>query len=166
MTFAIDAFFSKQLDYVRLRARFGTDKKFDLFSVHYVIENNKRVFRNPQFHFDVLFIWYFYSVDTDEYKNSATRMWLTRSEMSEDCLYLNIWTRTGNLTALEDDMPMLESSALFGPKGGRPVMVWIHGGSLTRGSISPEVYNGAYLASMVSGLRTIHDSKETCIYVG
>ncbi|THD22977.1 Acetyl cholinesterase [Fasciola hepatica] len=89
------------------------------------------------------------SPESHEFKNSATRMWLTRSEMSEDCLYLNIWTRASNLTVLEDNIPMLESSALFGPKGGRPVMVWIHGGSLTRGAISLEVYNGAYLASMM-----------------
>jgi para-nitrobenzyl esterase len=44
-------------------------------------------------------------------------------KQSEDCLYLNVWT---------------------GAKDGekRPVMVWIHGGALTRGSGSTRVYDG------------------------
>ena len=44
-------------------------------------------------------------------------------QMSEDCLSLNIWT----------------------PKGARnaPVMVWIHGGSLTIGAGSQALYDGA-----------------------
>ena len=46
----------------------------------------------------------------------------------EDCLYLNVWT-----TAASDDEP-------------RPVMVWIHGGALTRGSGSHPAYDGASLA--------------------
>lgn len=46
---------------------------------------------------------------------------------SEDCLYLNVWT------AAE-------------AKEKRPVMVWIHGGALTRGSGSIDTYNGAALA--------------------
>lgn len=46
---------------------------------------------------------------------------------SEDCLSLNIWTA--------------------GQKGDRkPVMVWIHGGALTRGSGAVEVYDGSKLA--------------------
>ena len=47
--------------------------------------------------------------------------------MSEDCLYLNVWT-AGNA----------------GDK--RPVMVWIHGGAWTRGSGSTPTYDGAALA--------------------
>jgi para-nitrobenzyl esterase len=47
--------------------------------------------------------------------------------MSEDCLYLNVWT-----------------AAKAGDK--RPVMVWIHGGAWTRGSGSTPTYNGAALA--------------------
>jgi para-nitrobenzyl esterase len=45
---------------------------------------------------------------------------------SEDCLSLNVWT----------------------PKGARnaPVMVWIHGGSLTSGASSEAIYDGARLA--------------------
>src|SRR6185312_12531335 len=48
------------------------------------------------------------------------------AEMSEDCLSLNIWT----------------------PSAARntPVMVWIHGGSLTGGSGSETMYDGAALA--------------------
>jgi len=48
------------------------------------------------------------------------------AEMSEDCLFLNIWT----------------------PQGAKnvPVMVWIHGGSLTGGASSETMYDGAALA--------------------
>ena len=48
-------------------------------------------------------------------------------KQSEDCLYLNVWT-----------------SAKAGER--RPVMVWIHGGALTRGSGSNPVYDGTALA--------------------
>jgi len=49
-------------------------------------------------------------------------------EQSEDCLYLNVWT--GATTADEK----------------RPVMVWIHGGALTRGAGSIKNYDGTSLA--------------------
>lgn len=45
---------------------------------------------------------------------------------SEDCLYLNVWTPDA--------------------KGKAPVMVWIHGGGLTRGSGANPVYDGTNLA--------------------
>jgi para-nitrobenzyl esterase len=47
---------------------------------------------------------------------------------SEDCLFLNVW------------------SAAKSAKEHRPVMVWIHGGALTRGSGSTPVYDGEHLA--------------------
>jgi para-nitrobenzyl esterase len=47
---------------------------------------------------------------------------------SEDCLYLNVWTAAGSA------------------KERRPVMVWIHGGALTRGSGSTRTYDGESLA--------------------
>ena len=46
---------------------------------------------------------------------------------SEDCLYLNVWT-----------------AAKAGDK--RPVMVWIHGGALTRGSGATRTYDGTAFA--------------------
>ena len=48
--------------------------------------------------------------------------------ISEDCLYLNVWT--GALSSKER----------------RPVMVWIHGGGFTRGSGSTPTYDGEALA--------------------
>lgn len=56
---------------------------------------------------------------------------------SEDCLNLNIWTnhRRGD---------------------NRPVMVWIHGGALTRGAGSLPNYNGAFLARKGVVLVTIN----------
>lgn len=57
---------------------------------------------------------------------------------SEDCLYLNIWTGARS------------------PNERRPVMVWIHGGALTRGSGSIEVYDGEALARKGVVLVTIN----------
>jgi para-nitrobenzyl esterase len=57
--------------------------------------------------------------------------------VSEDCLYLNVW-----------------SGAKAG--GKRPVMVWIHGGALTRGAGSNAVYNGEELAKKGVVLVTIN----------
>jgi para-nitrobenzyl esterase len=57
---------------------------------------------------------------------------------SEDCLYLNIWT------------------AAKSARERRPVMVWIHGGGLTRGSGSVATYDGENLARQGVVLVTIN----------
>lgn len=56
---------------------------------------------------------------------------------NEDCLYLNVWTK-----------------AKAGEK--RPVMVWIHGGALTRGSGANRVYDGSALAKKGVVLVTVN----------
>jgi para-nitrobenzyl esterase len=58
--------------------------------------------------------------------------------VSEDCLYLNIWTAA-------------KSAA-----DKRPVMVWIHGGAFTRGSGSTPTYNGETLAKKGVVLVTVN----------
>jgi para-nitrobenzyl esterase len=58
--------------------------------------------------------------------------------VSEDCLYLNVWT------------------AAKSPSEHRPVMVWIHGGALTRGSGSLPTYDGEALAKKGVVLVTIN----------
>jgi para-nitrobenzyl esterase len=58
--------------------------------------------------------------------------------VSEDCLYLNIWT------------------AAKSASNKRPVMVWIHGGAFTRGSGSLPVYDGENLAKKGVVLVTVN----------
>jgi para-nitrobenzyl esterase len=58
-------------------------------------------------------------------------------DQSEDCLYLNVWT-----------------SARAGER--HPVMVWIHGGGLTRGSGASRWYDGSSLARKGVVLVTIN----------
>ena len=57
------------------------------------------------------------------------RLNLPALEVSEDCLYLNVWT------------PANASEKL-------PVMVWIHGGGFTMGTTSYDLYTGEALAKM------------------
>ena len=60
------------------------------------------------------------------------------SPMSEDCLYLNVWTPAKSA----DEK--------------RPVMVWVHGGALTRGAGSTPTYDGEALAKKGVVLVTIN----------
>lgn len=57
-----------------------------------------------------------------------TEEFMVQNEVSEDCLYLNIWT------------PSLQSTARL------PVMMYIHGGALQEGSGAIDVYDGEELA--------------------
>ncbi|HLJ44833.1 MAG TPA: carboxylesterase family protein [Bryobacteraceae bacterium] len=57
---------------------------------------------------------------------------------NEDCLYLNLWTPAKSA------------------REKRPVMVWIHGGALTRGSGSIPIYDGENLAKKGAVVVTIN----------
>ncbi|KAL7668482.1 hypothetical protein ACOME3_009184 [Neoechinorhynchus agilis] len=62
------------------------------------------------------------------------RMWLPEDEMSEDCLYLNIW------------VPELTSSKFS--LRPLPVMVWIFGGGFMTGSATLPLYDGKILSGL------------------
>ena len=66
-----------------------------------------------------------------------TPEFLTVGPISEDCLYLNVWTPTKRAAGL-------------------PVLVWIHGGGFGGGSGSVPIYNGAHLAAKGAVVVTIN----------
>lgn len=66
-----------------------------------------------------------------------TPEFMTFGPISEDCLYLNVWTPTSR-------------------GKGLPVMVWIHGGGFGGGSGSIPIYNGARLAAKGAVVVTIN----------
>ena len=57
-----------------------------------------------------------------------------QKQVSEDCLYLNIWVNTDDKT------------------GKKPVMVWIHGGAYVDGSGTQSCYSGANLVQAQSDI--------------
>jgi para-nitrobenzyl esterase len=59
-----------------------------------------------------------------------TKEFLAQLPISEDCLYLNVWT------------PAIET------KEPKAVLLWIHGGGFVEGAASPAMYNGEQLARM------------------
>lgn len=59
---------------------------------------------------------------------SGDRMFNPTTNVSENCLYLNVWVPVPRPTKA-------------------PVMVWLHGGSFTMGSTSMDMYNGKYLSA-------------------
>lgn len=66
-----------------------------------------------------------------------TAEYLIALPVSEDCLYLNVWTPTGR-------------------KDPMPVLVFVHGGGFNGGSGSIEIYNGAILAAKGAVVVTIN----------
>ncbi len=60
--------------------------------------------------------------------------------MSEDCLYVNVWTPA--LSGRSSEASVVDSV----PKSGLPVMVWIYGGGYQTGATAEKEFNGAYLA--------------------
>jgi para-nitrobenzyl esterase len=67
-----------------------------------------------------------------------TREYLVQNEVSEDCLYLNVWT------------PRADASAKL------PVLVYIPGGAFTEGSGEVPIYEGTHLAQKGVVLVTIN----------
>ena len=63
-------------------------------------------------------------------------MWNANTNMSEDCLYLNIWVPRQIL----DDLNKGQQQSLH------PVFIWIFGGGFTSGSATLPVYDGRVLA--------------------
>ncbi|KAF1393882.1 hypothetical protein PFLUV_G00020660 [Perca fluviatilis] len=67
----------------------------------------------------------------------GAEMWNPNTPVSEDCLYLNVWSPFFNKT-----QPM--------PPQLAPVLVWIYGGGFTLGTSSLDIYDGRFLSKSES----------------
>ncbi|XP_042269178.1 acetylcholinesterase-like [Thunnus maccoyii] len=63
----------------------------------------------------------------------GTEMWNPNTPLSEDCLYLNIWSPRLNKTHPQ-------------PSPLAPVLVWIYGGGFIQGTSSLDIYDGRFLS--------------------
>ena len=61
-----------------------------------------------------------YQMIIDYFNSTGEKIWAPFTPLSEDCLYLNVWTP---ITARQQQQPLA-------------VMVWIYGGGFTSGSVS------------------------------
>lgn len=82
----------------------------------------------------------------------GTSIWNANTPLSEDCLYLNIWTPFGVAnTTIGYNMSQQRRPAPPDPikskTAKRPVLVWIFGGSFYYGTSSLALYDGGPLAS-------------------
>ncbi|XP_061638420.1 acetylcholinesterase-like [Phyllopteryx taeniolatus] len=62
----------------------------------------------------------------------GAEMWNANTKLSEDCLYLNVWT------------PFSKASQ----SSLAPVLVWIYGGGFISGTSSLDIYDGRYLSKV------------------
>lgn len=72
------------------------------------------------------------SIDTAFQRFRGVDMWNANTNMSEDCLYLNIWA---------------PSTRTYGAKSFRAVMVWIYGGGFYGGTSTLDLYDGRLFAA-------------------
>ncbi|KAI4815599.1 hypothetical protein KUCAC02_005740, partial [Chaenocephalus aceratus] len=72
------------------------------------------------------------SPDTSFPGFEGSEMWNPNTPVSEDCLYLNVWSPRFNTTQSK-------------PSPLAPVLVWIYGGGFISGTSSLDIYNGRFL---------------------
>ncbi|CAF1331816.1 unnamed protein product [Adineta steineri] len=72
-----------------------------------------------------------YQMIIEFFNTTGETIWAPTTPLSEDCLYLNIWTPA---TTRQQQQPLA-------------VMVWIYGGGFTSGSSTLEIYDGSILAT-------------------
>uniref|UniRef100_U5ESU7 Carboxylic ester hydrolase n=1 Tax=Corethrella appendiculata TaxID=1370023 RepID=U5ESU7_9DIPT len=86
---------------------------------------------------------------------AGEEMWNPNTNVSEDCLYLNIWVPTKTrlrhgrgLSFGSDYFQDDEDSTQHQPKSGLAMLVWIYGGGFMSGTSTLDIYNAEILAAV------------------
>ncbi|KAJ8007879.1 hypothetical protein DPEC_G00098760 [Dallia pectoralis] len=83
----------------------------------------------------------FQPLDTSLPGFQGTEMWNPNTNLSEDCLYLNIWT-----PPISNETQQGSSNSSSPSFSLAPVLVWIYGGGFTSGTASLDIYDGRFLS--------------------
>jgi len=65
-------------------------------------------------------------------------MWNPNTNISEDCLYMNLWVPKSGLTRMRNHLKNNNNLDTF---QGLPIMIWLYGGGYMAGTSTLEIYN-------------------------
>ncbi|NP_001273822.1 acetylcholinesterase-like [Musca domestica] len=91
---------------------------------------------------------------------SGEEMWNPNTNVSEDCLFMNIWapakarlrhgrgTNGGEYSSKTDQDHLIHSATPQNTTNGLPILIWIYGGGFMTGSATLDIYNAEIMSAV------------------